>query len=139
MKEYYDIDKIINIKLIKRDYIVDKINYFQSQMEPKSAGLDNIGSKPNGNSVENKYFKYINKITELQEELKGLDKDISLLNQTKYKIQEQLKKMKSIEAKIFNCIYVDKMSVKLASLKLNYSQSQIYKYLSDIKDKLRGN
>jgi|GEM_PF-1917553 len=124
--KYLDTQKKFNEILQEKEYLFAKT-------QPKSPNWDKIGE--NGNQINNKFDDYLvakesKRIDERLSEIKSILDDRERLLSLK---EQELRNSKNHVDKIYKMKYVDRLNISRIVKASNYSRSQVYRILDDIK------
>lgn len=135
MKNYYDQKMELASVLFRIATLNEKKAYYFSLTQPRSP---KYGEKVSASHVNNEpYLEYTSKIEEIDRELEQLFKEIDILENYLQKMDDSLRQMKGIEAKLFVSKFIDGLDVKSMARKYNYSESHIYRLLNKINKKIK--
>jgi len=124
--KYLDTQKKFNEILQEKEYLFAKT-------QPKSPNWDKIGE--NGNQINNKFDDYLvakesKRIDERLSEIKSILDDRERLLSLK---EQEIRNSKNHVDKIYKMKYVDRLNISRIVKASNYSRSQVYRILDDIK------
>lgn len=117
----------------KFDEILQEKEFLFTQTQPKSPNWDKIGD--NGNQFNNKFDDYLvaketKRIDERLSEVRSMLDDRERLLSLK---EQELRSSKNRLDKIYKMKYVDKLNIARIVKASNYSRSQVYRILEEIK------
>lgn len=117
----------------KFDEILQEKEFLFAKTQPQSPNWDKIGD--NGNQINNKFDDYLvakesKRVDERLSEIKSILDDRERLLRLK---EQELRNSKNHVDKIYKMKYVDKLNISRIVKASNYSRSQVYRILEDIK------
>lgn len=117
----------------KFDEILQEKEFLFTKTQPKSPNWDKIGD--NGNQFDNKFDDYLvaketKRIDERLSEVRSMLDDRERLLSLK---EQELRCSKNRLDKIYKMKYVDKLNIARIVKASNYSRSQVYRILDEIK------
>ena len=127
---YYEAQRIYN-------YILNEKEELFAKTQPKATQI--TGEKTGGGKHENLFDEYL-----IQKERKNIDKRLeeakSILDD-----RERLLKLKELEVrvskhshdKIYRCRYIDRLTIEKTARLSNYSRSQVFNILKEIREHLK--
>jgi len=128
--KYYEVQKKYN------DILNEKEELF-ARTQPKATNI--TGEKTTGGKHENLFDNYL-----IQKEKKNIDKRLeevrSILNDREklLKLKEQeLRASKHSHDKIYRCRYIDRLTIEKTARLSNYSRSQVFNILKEIRKNLK--
>lgn len=128
--KYYEVQKKYN------DILNEKEELF-AKTQPKATQIK--GDKTTGGKHENLFDEYL-----IQKERKNIDKRLeevkSILDDRErlLKLKEQeLRASKHSHDKIYRCRYIDRLTIEKTARLSNYSRSQVFNILKDIRKKIK--
>lgn len=109
-----------------------KAIYFNATQpgSPKLKEVSVSGSKEHNDP----FLNYAAKVEEISKEIEMLEKEIAILKKYLKKMEDSLRKMKGSLEKIFVAKYIDGLNIRQICMKVNYSKTAVYRYLSIIRD-----
>lgn len=103
--------------------------YFNAT-QPKTASIKETVVLSSHNS--DAFNEYVCKIESIDKEIDILKQEINVLEKYLKKMENSLRRMKGSLEKIFVAKYIDGLSVNKIAIKVNYSESHVYRQLSII-------
>lgn len=85
-----------------------------------------------------KFLEYTAKIEYLDDEIDVLENEIKILESYLRRMEKNLRAMKGALEKVFVAKYIDGLSVKQIVIRVNYSKTQVYRYLSIIQQIIKN-
>lgn len=83
---------------------------------------------------EDPFIEYIKKVEWLDSQIIAKQREINILEKNLKYMETNLRKMKSIEYKVFTLKYIDGVSTKNIAIRVGYSEPQVYRILKIIRD-----
>lgn len=80
-----------------------------------------------------KFLEYTAKIEYLDDEIEVVECEIKILESYLRRMENNLRTMKGALEKVFVAKYIDGLTVRQITSKVNYSKTQVYRYLSIIQ------
>jgi len=85
--------------------------------------------------VEDKFAKIFSKIEELDNDLKTLEGELRIIEDTLNKVDRILGECTDIEKKVFKCRYIWGLSIKKTAERLSYGEDRVKQVSRDISQK----
>jgi len=137
MKNYYDLREELTNNELRLKFLKDKKQLYFNETQPKTILPKDVVVK--GATHEDKFFKYITKIEDIDKEIKFLEKEIDMQRKYLHQLEDSLRRMKDTKAKIFVLRYMDNLKVKQIAKITSYSEPHIYTLLGEIKKIIKNN
>ena len=132
MKNYYDQQKDLEIAKARLQTLKEKKKLYFENTQPKSKRLDKV-RVTSSKVADNTFINYADIVTPIDNEIDFLKKEIALIERYLKQMEQSLRSMKGNLEKIFVAKYIDGLDVNQICEKINYSPTQVYRYLRTIK------
>lgn len=132
IKHYYDLKRELEIAQLRLKALLEKRDLYFNNTQPGGMNYDN--TIVDGGTANNSFDIYVEKVEELDVQIKLLEAEIIILQQNLKNIENALRKMKGSLYKVFVARYIDGLSINQIARKMNYSRSQVYRKLQIIKN-----
>ena len=132
MKNYYDQQLELELAKNRLATLKEKKELYFEETQPKSKKINGVIVQ---SSIvdNNKFLEYTAKVESIDNEIELLEKEIKMLAGYLKKMEYNLRQMKAPLEKVFVAKYIDGLSVKQIVIRVNYSKTQVYRYLSIIQ------
>ena len=132
MKNYYDQQLELELAKNRLATLKEKKELYFEETQPKSKKINGVMVQ---SSIVNhdKFLEYTSKIESIDKDIEILEKEITMLENYLKKMEHSLRHMKGALEKVFVAKYIDGLSVKQIVIRVNYSKTQVYRYLSIIQ------
>ena len=137
MKNYYDQQLELELAKNRLTTLKEKKKLYFEETQPKSKKINGVMVQ---SSVidNNKFLEYTAKIEYLDDEIDVLENEIKILESYLKRMENTLRSMKGALEKVFVAKYIDGLSVKQITIRVNYSKTQVYRYLSIIQQIIKN-
>lgn len=135
MKNYLDQQQELKIAIERIKTLREKKKMYFEQTQPKSSKMKDVVVT---NSFKGDMFStYMAKIEAIDAEIAILEQEITLLKKNLRKMEKALRKMNDSLSRVFILRYIEGLSVREIALRINYSESHIYRILGKINKILK--
>jgi DNA-directed RNA polymerase specialized sigma24 family protein len=132
MKNYYDQQLELELAKNRLTTLKEKKKLYFEETQPKSKKINGVVVQ-SSMIDNNKFLEYTAKIEYLDDEIDVLENEIKILESYLKRMENTLRSMKGALEKVFVAKYIDGLSVKQIVIRVNYSKTQVYRYLSIIQ------
>lgn len=131
MKNYYDQQQELEVARNRLRSLKEKKQIYFEETQPKSKKINGVMVQSSMINHD-KFLEYTSKIESIEDDIEVLEKEIRMLEEYLRKMEYNLRHMKGALEKIFVAKYIDGLSVNQITIKVNYSKTAVYRYLSTI-------
>lgn len=132
IKNYYDQQRELEIAYLRLKTLEEQKQLYFGMTQPGAAKPKEVVVKSSGTN-DDPFFKYVLKVEQIENSIFIKKCEINVLEKNLKYMEENIRKMKSIEYKVFTAKYIDGLPVKQIAKKVGYSEPQIYRILNIIK------
>ena len=133
MKCYYNMQ--VDYKLIKV-----RLNFLKEKKEMLESAVTNCTSKyqeRTGNDTNDKMAKYLERIAEIEEELKLLEQEKKIIEKCLNEMKKVYKQAVGIEREVFRLFFIEGKQIKDISKEIKRSSRMVYNYIDIISQKYK--
>ena len=135
MKNYLDQQQELKIAIERIKTLKEKKKIYFEQTQPKASGMKEV--VVTNSTTSDMFYEYIKKTEAIDVEIAILEQEIALLKKTLRKMEKSLRKMNDRLTRVFILRYIEGLTVREISLKTNYSESHVYRILTNIRKILK--
>lgn len=132
--EYY-LQRLVETKR-KYDALLQKKEELFEHTQPK--GINTEKETVSGGTKESPFDTYLISLERIEERIVGIEGVLQKRKEMLAEIEDQLRRSVSIEDKVYRMRYLDRMRVFKIARKLNYSESNIYRILTQIQKTVKN-
>lgn len=136
MKNYLDQQQELKIAIERIKTLKEKKKIYFEQTQPKASGMKEV--VVTNSTTSDMFYEYIKKTEAIDVEIAILEQEIALLKKTLRKMEKSLRKMNDRLTRVFILRYIEGLTVREISLKTNYSESHVYRILTNIRKILKN-
>lgn len=137
IKNYYDQQQELSIAKYRLNTLEGKKKIYFNATQPKAVVVKEtvVLSTVHADMMT----EYTAKIEDIDKKIAILTQEIVLLEQNLSKMEECIRNIKGSLETVFVAKYIDGLKVKQIAKKTDYSESHVYKILSDIREIIKDN
>ena len=131
MKNYLDQQQELKIAIERIKTLKEKKKIYFELTQPKASGMKDV--VVTNSTKSDMFYEYIKKTEAIDAEIAVLEQEIALLKKTLRKMEKSLRKMNDRLTRVFILRYIEGLTVREISLRTNYSESHVYRILTNIR------